>query len=196
MEIWKDIKGYEGIYQASNTGLIRTVEGKTTFTQKHGVRHWKQRTIKPKGQNYKTGYRVSLWKNGKSKDFLVCRLVAYTFQNKDYNDHSETVNHIDGNRFNNNIENLEIVSQKKNNRHAFENNLIKTSKKVFIKDNLNNVILEFISQGSASRYFNKNNNFINNRINKQKYKFGNYEILKGVKDENLETKRIGYVFRD
>ena len=82
-EIWKDIKGYSG-YQVSNLGRVRT-HNKTTYTEKHGERHWKNRILKFKpdyNSRYKekqgTGYRVTLWKNGKGKDYLVARLVATT----------------------------------------------------------------------------------------------------------------------
>ena len=44
-EMWKDIPNYEGIYQASTFGRIRTCEGKTTYTKRHGIRHWKQRIL-------------------------------------------------------------------------------------------------------------------------------------------------------
>ena len=43
MEIWKDIPGYENIYEASNCGRIRTHKDKVTYTKMHGVRKWKQR---------------------------------------------------------------------------------------------------------------------------------------------------------
>ena len=47
-ERWQSIPYYEAEYEASNLGRIRTKEGKTTFTQRHGVRHWQQRILKPK----------------------------------------------------------------------------------------------------------------------------------------------------
>ena len=100
-EIWKDIPDYEGIYQASTLGNIRTVEGKTTFSVRHGERHWKSRILKGRGDNYKTGRRVSLWKDKKCKDWLVARLVAITFLGKP--ETNLTVNHKDGNRLNNKI---------------------------------------------------------------------------------------------
>jgi hypothetical protein len=195
MEIWKEIKGYEGIYEVSNKGNVRTVAGKTTFTAHHGIRNWKQRVLKFKGVNVITGYRVTLWKDGKDKDYLVCRLVAYTFYNQDYNNHEYTVNHIDGNRFNNNLENLEIITHKENNRHAFANNLMPT-KKTFVRDLQTNIIYEFDSISLANRYFNKSDRFINNRIRTNKLKFDNYEIITGGNNENLETKRVSYFFRD
>lgn len=117
MEIWKDIPDYEGVYQASSEGQIRTVEGKTTFTARHGVRHWKSRVMKGRG-NRPEGKRVSLWKDGKHKDFLVARLVALTFLGEPPK--GFTVNHKDGNRLNNSIDNLEWLSLGDNIRHGFE----------------------------------------------------------------------------
>lgn len=117
MEVWKDIPNYEGIYQASNTGFIRSVEGKTTYSKLHGERHWKSRILKGRGDSIKTGKRVQLWKDGKSKDWLVARLVAITFIG--FPPKGFTVNHKDGNRLNNNIENLEWCSLEDNIKHGF-----------------------------------------------------------------------------
>jgi hypothetical protein len=78
-EVWKQIPEYEGIYDASTEGQIRSAKGKTTVNKKRGVCHWKQRILKHRGENYQTGYRVSLWKDGKYKDWLVARLIAMTF---------------------------------------------------------------------------------------------------------------------
>ena len=91
MELWKDIPGYEGIYEASTNGRIRTKKSKTTYTEKHGVRTWKSRILKGRGNNKQTGARVSLWKDGKYKDHLVARLIAYTFLG--IPDKKLTVNH-------------------------------------------------------------------------------------------------------
>lgn len=63
---WKDVVGYEGIYEVSDTGEVRTKEGKTTYTERHGVRRWKQRTLKQKVSKDNT-CRVSLWKGGKEE---------------------------------------------------------------------------------------------------------------------------------
>ena len=195
MEIWKKIKGYEGIYEVSNKGNVRTVAGKTTYTVRHGIRNWKQRLLKFRGKNPKTGNRVSLWKNGNVKDYLVCRLVAYTFYNQDYNNHEYTVNHIDGNRFNNNLENLEIITHKDNNRHAFANNLMPT-KEIFIKDLESNIVYHFSSIALANRYFKKGHDYLNRKIKNNNLRFEDYEILQGGNNENLETKRVSYFFRD
>lgn len=102
-EIWKDIPDYEGIYQASSLGRIRTAPDKTTYTELRGVRHWKTRIMKGRGNNKQTGARVGLWKNGKCKDWLVARLVAITFLGEPKGENN-TVNHINGNRLDNRIE--------------------------------------------------------------------------------------------
>ena len=118
MEVWKDIPGYEGLYQASDAGRIRTAEGKTTSNARYATRHWKSRILKGRGANKVTGYRISLWKDGVCKDALVARLVALTFLGVP--EEGFTVNHKDGNRFNNNINNLEWLSRGDNIRYGFE----------------------------------------------------------------------------
>lgn len=82
--VWKEIPGYEGVYEASNTGLIRTVEGKTTWSSRfNGWRTWQQRTLKPKIYQPKgrtrRDERVTLYKGGEGKDYLVARLIASAF---------------------------------------------------------------------------------------------------------------------
>ena len=155
-EIWKDIPNYEGIYQASNLGNIRTAPNKTTFTNIHGVRHWKSRIMKGRG-NSPGGKRVCLWKNGEHKDWLVARLVAITFLGQPTKN-ANTVNHINGNRYDNRIENLEWLSIGDNIRHAFDNGLMPQKKvRLYNKD----CELIFRSQTMASKYIGKNYGYIN-----------------------------------
>ena len=157
-EIWKDIPNYEGIYQASNFGNIRTSEGKTTYTLHHGERHWKSRVLKGKGNNYKTGKRVSLWKDGKCKDWLVARLVAITFLGEPKE--NLTVNHIDGNRMNNRIDNLEWLSVGDNLRHGFENGLFPRNKVTLIKDDIE--IQSFCSMSECSKFLDRSHGYVSN----------------------------------
>ena len=174
-EIWKPIPNYEGIYEASSLGRIRTCEGKTTITNWHGVRHWKQRVLKPKGEQYRTGYRVSLWKNGKCKDYLVARLIASAF----YGESDLPVNHIDGNRLNNRIENLEWCSLAKNIRKGFETGLYKNQKKIRIIEKNTNEIKEFRSLSMAAKYYGKNAGYFSHfhRLNKNESKTLKWEII-------------------
>ena len=94
--VWKEIPGYEGIYEASSSGEIRTSVGKTTWSSRFNCpRVWKQRILKQKIYQAKgrtrSDARVTLYKDGKPKDFLVARLVAETFLGTPEN--KMTVNH-------------------------------------------------------------------------------------------------------
>ena len=162
-EVWKDIPRYENIYEASNYGRIRTHKNKITYTEKHGIRHWKPRILKHRGVNYITGHRVSLWKEGLHKDYLVARLIATTFL-EDLIETNMTVNHIDGNRFNNNIDNLEWCSRGENISKAFESGLYKQDK-VIIKNIRTKKQHIFISKAKASRFLNRYDGYVSAKCN-------------------------------
>jgi|SRR5690554_1776748 len=176
-EVWIDIKGYEGIYEVSNKGRVRTHKNKTTYTKKHGVRKWKQRIMKFKGNTPKTGYRVSLWKEGKQKDFLVARLVAFNFYNENIDNKKLTVNHIDGNRMNNELYNLELITLKENIQHGFNSGLYPQIN-VTIKILSSDTIHEFNSLTKASRFIGHSHGYISKMIKTGKLKNEKYEILK------------------
>lgn len=110
MEIWKDIVGYEGIYQVSNTGNVKRV-GK----YRNQMKEWESnRLLKPAKKN--NGYLYcQLSKDNKTSPKMVHRLVAEAFIDNPEN--KPTVNHIDGNRENNNIDNLEWSTYTENNIH-------------------------------------------------------------------------------
>jgi hypothetical protein len=174
-EVWRDIPGYEGLYEASDKGRIRTKEGKTTSNTLYSRRVWKQRILKPKGKRYQTGYRVSLWRDGECKEWLVARLIAITFCDKTIG--KLTVNHKDGNRFNNNVENLELVTLADNIRHAFKTGLHPWMHKIVIKDKRTNAILKFNSLSEASRYFNKNSGYMSGNIKKRRFENDLFRII-------------------
>ena len=172
-EIWKDIPNYNG-YQVSNLGKIRTFN-KVTYTKKHGKRQWKNRVLKYKSKSYSPGYRVDLWKEGKPKTLLVARLVAFTFYNKDINDSSLTVDHLDGNRLNNNINNLEIVSLAENIKRGFENNLYKNQIQIKIinKNTQKENIFNNLTKGSIFIGYNKG--YLSNKIKKEIFENDDYK---------------------
>ena len=106
MEEWKDIKGYEGIYQISNKGRVKSLK----FN--------KENILIPVKQN--RGYLfVNLCKNGKVKKYLIHRLVAEAFLPNP--DNSPQVNHKDENKLNNNVENLEWCSNEYNINYGSRN---------------------------------------------------------------------------
>lgn len=172
-EVWKDVVGYEGIYEVSNIGRVRTHENKTTFTELHGTRKWKQRILKQKvGKD--NSCRVSLWKYGKEKTCLVHRLVAYAFI--PLVEGKEHINHIDGVRLNNAVSNLEWCNQKENNNHAFDNNLIKTGKKIILKNRESGQRHYFRSMAKAGEFLGFNHGYISRMIKDNKRFVGCYEV--------------------
>lgn len=159
MEVWKDIPGYEGIYQASSFGRIRTTEGKTTSNKRYETRRWKSRILKGRGDSYATGKRVSLWKDGKAKDWLVARLVAMTFHGQP--PAGFTVNHKDGNRMNNNVDNLEWLSLRENIRHGFETGLYPTKPVTLIR---NGISVNFASMAKCDRFLGRRVGYTSNSL--------------------------------
>lgn len=116
MEIWKDIKGYEGHYEVSSYGNVRAKYRE--FVGKDGkVKKYHPRDLKPDTSVLKRGYkRVTLSKDYITERFQVHRLVAEAFipnpENKPF------INHIDNNGLNNHIENLEWCTHSENMIHA------------------------------------------------------------------------------
>lgn len=177
MEVWKDIPGYEGIYQASSYGQIRSAEGKATSNKRYGVRRWRSRILKGRGNNPTTGKRVSLWKDGKPKDLLVARLVALTFLGEPQE--GFTVNHKDGNRFNNDIENLEWLSLGDNIRHGFETGLYHSQIPVSVKRN--GQIHSFRSMAALCRFLNRSHDYVSSALK------GSRTILTNTEGEVYEV---------
>ena len=113
-EEWRDIIDYEGLYQVSNLGEVKSLE------KLRGIVIKKEHLLSL--MERRDGYcQVTLTKNGKSVKKLVHVLVAQAFipnyENK------KTVNHIDGNKQNNTVNNLEWNTQRENIIHAYENGL-------------------------------------------------------------------------
>lgn len=119
-EIWRAVSGYENYYEVSNLGRVRSVDRE--FIDKIGRRQRRKSTIL-KQNTGNTGYlAVSLSKNGNIKLFTAHRLVALAFLELD--EFRNEVNHRDGNKLNNHIENLEWVTSRENSLHAYANGLI------------------------------------------------------------------------
>ena len=113
-EVWKDITGYEGLYQVSNLSRVKSLDRyKKAKSGKLYIR--KGRVLKSiiNGSKY---YQVCLYKNNTQKIILVHRLVAKAFIPNP--DNKPQINHIDNNPSNNNISNLEWTTQSENIRHA------------------------------------------------------------------------------
>ncbi|MFA7238961.1 MAG: NUMOD4 motif-containing HNH endonuclease [Sulfuricellaceae bacterium] len=116
---WVDVYGYVGLYQVSDTGLVRSV----------------QRNIILKQHPHTHGYsQVSIYKDGKAKTHSVHRLMMKSFTPE--HEWKKQVNHKDGIKTNNTLSNLEWATEQENMGHAFRNGLMRSKhmpfEKVFI----------------------------------------------------------------
>lgn len=168
MEQWKAIPGFDGIYEASNEGRIRSVDGKTTHNRIRGEVHWRQRIIKQhdskRGRGKNSDARVTLWKNKNPHYFLVSRLIAATWCGG-FRD-GMTVNHIDGNPANNRACNLEWVSLKDNITDGFKNGLYPCTRVVLAAND--GTEKTFYSMAEASRYLGRSHSYIHGMLKKGK----------------------------
>lgn len=114
-EIWMDVLGYDGYYQISNIGRVKSLERDNTH-KKYG-RIIPESFLKPQ-EHYKNGYFSVLFKIGKhQKRFTIHSLVANAFLENPKS--LKEVNHKDGVKSNNSVQNLEWCTRSENNIHAF-----------------------------------------------------------------------------
>ena len=115
LEFWLPVRGYENMYEVSNFGNVRSLD-RIVGARSGGQRFQKGALLKP-GMDSRGYLQVCLNKDGSHKMHLVHRLVVKAYMANDgvRND----VNHIDSNRTNNNLENLEWVTKSENQLHAY-----------------------------------------------------------------------------
>ena len=173
-EIWKPIKSFEGLYEISNLGRVKSLKRIVKRNKNHDM-FVSEKIIKNMIAN--TGYYyVTLSLNNKKTHLRIHRLVSehflYKVPNKDF------INHIDGNKLNNKVTNLEWCTISENNKHAYDIGLKKINP-------------EHIKKLS---YINKHRI----RTNEEKEKMRETKIKKGFykKVKNLDTNFIYYTITD
>ena len=120
-EVWKDVSGYEGFYQVSSKGRIKSLSRYVYHKKGNGRRLLDERMMKLKVNRW--GYlTVNLSKNSVVKTYQVHRLIADAFYSSE--DEGLQVNHKDGDKLNNELDNLELVTSEENIKHGYKEKLI------------------------------------------------------------------------
>jgi hypothetical protein len=158
VEVWKDVAGYEGAYQVSNFGRI-----------KRG-----NRVLKLTLRNTYMYAHLSL--HGKQKQARVHRLVAEAFISREEN--KPSVNHIDGDKQNNRVENLEWCNQSENQVHALQHGLAdygenSVKAKLQNKDvaEIRKLLKEGVTQKNIAKLYNVHPSVICDINTKRKWKY-------------------------
>lgn len=186
-EIWKDIKGYEGYYQCSNLGRIRTLD--RVIIRKDGRKDTKRGKILKFRTNPNGYYQVSLWKNNLRKMLYVHKLVAETFIENPLN--LKLVNHKDEDKTNNATTNLEWETSSGNNIKYYQNHVSKSKgqkykrNKIAIIDITTNLVMIYSSKAEAARTINLSPTQFDRYINSGKSWKGKY-VFKSINDKCVE----------
>jgi hypothetical protein len=163
MEIWKKVVGFEEQYEISNIGNLRGID-KYVNHYKGGKSFFKG--VPKKARLNDKGYlRCNLKVDGKSHDFTIHRLVAIAFIEKPIG--KDIINHINGIKTDNRVENLEWCTQSENVVHAVKERLIKT--KLTDKEALE-IIQSKLSQRKLAKIYGVNHTIIWRIKNKIAYK--------------------------
>lgn len=190
IEIWKDIIGYENLYQVSNLGNIKSHGiivkiGNSSYKKKEKI-------LQPSGERY---YKVVLTNfNKESKNYLVHRLVGIHFI--DNIENKPCINHIDGNKKNNYYMNLEWCNHSENVIHAYKTGLAKNTEKQRMIAKLNTGIKSsqsvpilnietneiYCSLRDAAKILGLKEYSISHHLNK----YGKYKNLIYAKDKDIK----------
>lgn len=168
---WLAVKGYEGLYEVSDTGQVRSIPRKCLH--KNGKVTLNVGKVLAQTSNKNTRYMIcSVWRNNKAKHYYVHRLVAEAFISNP--DNLAEVNHIDGDRQNNHLSNLEWVTRKGNVRHAIDTGLRKYQNR-YTEDTFVNMLQEVIqgtSYLSLSQKYDYKVPFLSTKLRKIAKKYG------------------------
>ena len=163
MEIWKNVVGFEEQYEISNLGNLRSKE--------RFVKHWRggERKYKSNFKNIRLNdkgyFRCNLKNEGKRYDFTIHRLVALAFLPNEEN--KPFVNHKNGIKTDNRVENLEWCTQAENITHAVKNRLVKTK---LTDEQAKEIFNSQLSHRKLAKLYNITNSIVWRIKNKKAYK--------------------------
>lgn len=163
MEIWKNVVGFEEQYEISNLGNLRSKE--------RFVKHWRggERKYKSNFKNIRLNdkgyFRCNLKNEGKRYDFTIHRLVALAFIPNEEN--KPQINHKNGIKTDNRVENLEWCNQSENVTHAVKNRLIKTK---LTDEQAKEIFNSQLSNRKLAKIYNVTHGIIWRIKNKKAYK--------------------------
>lgn len=182
VEIWVDIEGYEGLYQVSNFGRVRSLD---RIGDNGRIYKGVTKALSDNGRGY---LQVNLKIKGKQRNLYIHRLVAQAFIPNPEN--KPEVNHIDGDKSNNFVSNLEWVTHVENVKHCFENGLNKNAGsplKVFVFDGDHTVV--YNSYKELGNHLGKSDTWCGKRFEKgDKFNYKGLTISKTEPD--IETRII------
>ena len=124
-ENWKPVVGYTGLYEVSDIGNVRSLD--RVYPDKNGrVRTYKGKVLSPAtiGRGYKV---VALCKEGKQSQKYIHKIIAESFLGHTPDGYNQVIDHIDDCRSNNSVENLQIISHRKNTSKGWKLKKNKTS---------------------------------------------------------------------
>lgn len=111
MEVWKSIPNYEGLYEVSSLGKVKSLPRK--ICNHKGCHISKEKILRP-GINSRDYLSIVLFKNNSKKSLNVHQLVAMAFLNHTPCGHNLVVDHINKNKIDNRLENLQLITNRKN----------------------------------------------------------------------------------
>jgi len=147
-EIWRPVYGYEGLYEVSNFGKVRSVN-RWVPNGKGGTISLNSVALRPSVNTF--GYfMVNLCKCGKTNTRLVHRLVASSFLKNEHG--KKIVNHIDGNKKNNYVSNLEWCTASENTKHAYSIGLMRITECMRKTMNRSRAVVRIDMFGNSKTY--------------------------------------------
>jgi DNA-binding transcriptional regulator YiaG len=183
MEVWKDIAGYEGLYQISNMGNVRTLPRLHRLDRPYMKQ---ERLLNPPTNS--SGYKqATLYKDKKGIIHSVHRLVATAFLRRE--PHHEVINHKDGNKQNNYVDNLEWCTYGHNQAHAIRTGLIRIHRG-------ENHYASKLTNAQRKEIIKLRSNGMKQRVIAEMYGIGQQTVSELIAKSHIDCRKVPETFPD